>query len=458
MTMAITIGPGRAARGVAAHSAGIAGRRAALPLLGLAAIFAPLGAAAERIAFTGATIMPVAQDPIENGVLLIEDGKIIAAGRADEVRLAGDVTVIDASGQVIIPGLVDTHSHIGEVAGADGSGPIQPEARVLDSINVRDAGFRRALAGGITSANLMSGSGHLMSGQTVYVKLRDGNSIEAVAYRRADGSVDGGMKMANGTNSRGEPPFPGTRAKSASLVRQIFVDAQEYRRKLEAGADDPDKMPERDLAMEALVEVLNGERIVHHHTHRHDDILTVLRLQEEFGYRVVLHHVSEAHRVATEIAAADVPVSMILIDSPGGKLEAANLGFGSPPVLEAAGVRVAFHTDDYITDSRLFLRMAALGVRAGMSREAALRAVTLEGAAMLGLEDRAGSLVAGKDADFVILSGDPFSVYTQVLETWVEGEKRFDLDDPEDRAVAEGGYGALQPSTVHAFHGYEEGH
>ncbi len=458
MTMAITIGPGRAARGVAAHSAGIAGRRAALPLLGLAAIFAPLGAAAERIAFTGATIMPVAQDPIENGVLLIEDGKIIAAGRADEVRLAGEVTVIDASGQVIIPGLVDTHSHIGEVAGADGSGPIQPEARVLDSINVRDAGFRRALAGGITSANLMSGSGHLMSGQTVYVKLRDGNSIEAVAYRRADGSVDGGMKMANGTNSRGEPPFPGTRAKSASLVRQIFVDAQEYRRKLEAGADDPDKMPERDLAMEALVEVLNGERIVHHHTHRHDDILTVLRLQEEFGYRVVLHHVSEAHRVATEIAAADVPVSMILIDSPGGKLEAANLGFGSPPVLEAAGVRVAFHTDDYITDSRLFLRMAALGVRAGMSREAALRAVTLEGAAMLGLEDRAGSLEAGKDADFVILSGDPFSVYTQVLETWVEGEKRFDLDDPDDRAVAEGGYGALQPSTVHAFHGYEEGH
>lgn len=456
--MVITIQSGRAAMAEAARSKGTARRLAALPLASIAVMFAPLGAAAERTAFTGATLMPVSQEPIENGVLLVEDGKIIAAGPAGGVRLNSDDTVIDVSGLVIIPGLVDTHSHIGEVAGADRSAPIQPEARVLDSINVRDAGFRRALAGGITSANLMSGSGHLMSGQTIYVKLRDGNSIEEVAYLRADGNVDGGMKMANGTNSRNDPPFPGTRAKSASLVRQTFVDALEYRRKLAEGADDPDKMPERDLAMEALVEVLNGERIVHHHTHRHDDILTVLRLQEEFGYRVVLHHVSEAHRVANEIAAADVPVSLILIDSPGGKLEAVNLGFTSPPVLEEAGVRVAFHTDDYITDSRLFLRMAAFGVRAGMSRETALRALTLEGAVMLGLEDRVGSLEAGKDADFVILSGDPFSVYTQVLETWVEGEKRFDLDDPDDRAVAEGGYGALQPSTVHAFHGYEEGH
>ena len=195
------------------------------------------------------------------------------------------------------------------------------------------------------------------------------------------------------------------------------------------------------------MEVLEGTRMVHHHTHRHDDIMTVLRLAREFGYRVVLHHVSEGWKVAEQIAAAEVPCSIILLDSPGGKLEAIDLIFTTGGVLERAGVPVAFHTDDGITDSRLFLRMAALGVRAGMSRGAALEAVTLAGARMLDLQDRIGSLRPGKDADFVVLSGDPFSVYTQVLETWVEGVKVFDRSDPKDRLYAVGGYGAGHGQT-----------
>ena len=427
-------------------------------LFAIPAVLCAASVFAEPTAFVGATIMPVAADPVDDGVLLIEDGKIVAVGSRDRVRIPRAAEVVDVSGSVIVPGFVDTHSHIGEVAGADRSGPIQPEARVLDSINVRDAGFRRALAGGITTANLMSGSGHLMSGQTIYVKLRAGNAIETIAYKDDDGGVAGGMKMANGTNSRRDPPFPGTRSKSAALVRQKYVAAQEYMAKIDRADGDPDKMPERDLGMEALVEVLRGERIVHHHTHRHDDVMSVLRLQQEFGFRVVLHHVSEAHRVADEIAAAGAPVSLILIDSPGGKLEAQYNDFESAPALERAGVNVGFHTDDYISDSRLFMRQAAMGVRAGMSRETALRGLTLAGAEMLDLQDRVGTLERGKDADFVILSGDPFSVYTRVQETWVEGIKRFDLDDPDDRAVAEGGFGVLQPSVVLEFHGYEEGH
>lgn len=426
--------------------------------LSIVAMLMPVQAFAAVKAFAGAQILPVAGEPIDDGVLIVDAGKIITVGPRSAVRVPADAELIDVSGKVIIPGLVDTHSHIGEVSGGDGSDPIQPETRVLDSINVRDAGFKRALAGGITTANLMPGSGHLISGQTVYVKLRGGNDIEAIAYLREDGRADGGLKMANGTNSRRDPPFPGTRAKSASLVRQKYIAAQEYLQKIETAEGDPDKMPARDLAMEALVEVLQGKRIVHHHTHRHDDILTVLRLQEEFGYRVVLHHVSEAYRVANEIAAADVPVSLILVDSPGGKLETSNLNFDNPKILAAAGARVALHTDDWITDSRLFLRMAALGVRAGMGRDKALAALTIEGARMLDLDDRVGTLEPGKDADFVILSGDPLSVYTRVLETWVEGSRRFDLDDPDDRAIAEGAYGALQPSSVHTFHGYGEGH
>ena len=412
-------------------------------------------AIADPVAFTGATIMPVSDDPIENGVLVIEDGKITAVGAG--VRIPRDAEVVDVSGMIIVPGFVDTHSHIGEPAGADRSAPIQPDARVLDSINVRDAGFRRAVAGGITTVNIMSGSGHLMSGQTLYVKMREGNTVESIAYKKEDGSVDGGMKMANGTNSRRDPPFPGTRAKSAAMVRQKYVAAQEYMQKIE-NADDESKRPDRDIGLDVMDEVLKGERIVHHHTHRHDDVITVLRLQQEFGFKVVLHHVSEAHRVANEIAAANAPVSLILIDSPGGKLEAQYNDFKSAPALEEAGVNVGFHTDDYISDSRLFMRQAALGVRAGMSREAALRGLTLAGAEMLGLEDRIGSLERGKDADFVVLTGDPFSVYTRVQQTWVEGVKRFDLNDPDDQAVAEGGFGVLQPSVLVDFHGYGEEH
>lgn len=413
---------------------------------------------AETTVFTGAAIHPVSEPVIRNGALVIEDGKVLAVGAAGEVRIPRNARVVDVGGSVIVPGLVDTHSHIGETAGGDASAPIHPDARVLDSINVRDPGFRRARAGGITTANLMSGSGHLMSGQTLYVKLRHGNSVESVAYRDSDGKVAGGMKMANGTNSRGEPPFPGTRAKAAALVRQKYIAAQEYRDRIRRADGNSDEMPDRDLALEALVEVLDRERVVHHHTHRHDDVLTALRLREEFGFRLVLHHVSEAYRVADEIAAAGVPASIIVVDAPGGKLEAMNLNFENPQAMEQAGVDVGFHTDDYITDSRFFLRMAALGVRTGMSREKALEALTLAGARMLDLDDRIGSLTPGKDADFVILSGDPFSVYTRVQETWVEGERVFDLDDPEDRKAAEGGYGVLTPSTLaHGFHGYGEG-
>ncbi|HEX7061684.1 MAG TPA: amidohydrolase family protein [Woeseiaceae bacterium] len=434
--------------------------RPAVTLAGIATLtvlLMPATGLAAATAFTGATILPVASEPIEDGVLVIEDGRIAALGARGDVRIPRDARTIDVTGRVIMPGLVDTHSHIGDVAGGDASDPVQPAARVLDAIDVRDSGLERARAGGITTANLMPGSGHLMSGQTLYLKLRDGNTIADLAYRGENGELLGGMKMANGTNPQGDPPFPGTRAKAAAVVRQRFVDALAYREKIENADGDEQKMPERDLAKEALLEVLDGKRIVHFHTHRHDDIMTALRLQKEFGFKLVLHHVSEAYRVVDEIAASGVPVSLILVDAPGGKLEAMHLNFSNPQVVEQAGIDVAFHTDDYITDSRLLLRMGALGVRSGMSRETALEALTLAGARMLDLDELTGSLERGKDADFVILSGDPFSVYTRVLETWVEGRRVFDLDDPEDRKIADGGYGALTPVSAH-FHGYEEGH
>jgi imidazolonepropionase-like amidohydrolase len=407
-----------------------------------------LAADEEPLAFVGARIVPIAGPEIESGVLVVRGGVILHVGAADTTPIPAGAKVRDVSGRVILPGLVDTHSHVGGPEGADSSDPLQPDVRVLDALNTRSSGLDRARAGGITTVNVMPGSGHLCSGQTVYLKLRAGDTLEELCLWDDMGAVLGGLKMANGTNSRGEPPFPGTRAKSAALVRERFVAAQGYRDKIALAGNDPEKLPARDLGLETLVEVLAGTRIVHHHTHRHDDILTVLRLADEFGFRVVLHHVSEASKVAEEIAAAEVPCSVIVVDSPGGKLEARDLSLGTAGVLERAGARVALHTDDYITDSRLFLRSAALAVRGGMSRAGALEALTVAGAEMLGLEQRVGTLEVGKDADFLLLDGDPLSTYTKVLETWVEGEKVFDRALPEHRLIAVGGYGATRDQSA----------
>jgi imidazolonepropionase-like amidohydrolase len=392
------------------------------------------------LVYTNATIFPVSGPMIEKGTLVVVDDTILAVGPSDKVEIPSGAETVDLAGKTIIPGLVCTHSHIGGGSGGDSSSPIQPEVRLYDSVNVRDASIARARAGGITTVNIMSGSGHLLSGQTIYLKLREGRTIDDLTIELPDGSMAYGVKMANGTNSiRESGPFPGTRGKSAALVRQRFLDAQAYRDKLAKA--EPGKPVERDLALETLVDILEGKRTVHHHTHRHDDILTVLRLKEEFGFKVVLHHVSEAWKVADEIAAAEVPCSLIFLDSPGGKLEARDFEWKNGAELEKRGVLTALHTDDPVNDSRWFLRNAAVGVRAGMSRDKALEALTLAGAKMLDLDQSTGSLEKGKKADFVVLSGDPFSIYTRVLETHVEGRKVFDLADANDRLFAEGGFG-----------------
>ena len=426
-------------------------------LLAAAAASAPLGAQEQPHAFRGATLIPIAGVPIADGVLVVQGGRILAAGGPDTPIPAGAV-VHDVAGKTIMPGLVDTHSHIGGGDGGDRSGPLHPSVRILDAIDANDDGIQKAQAGGITTVNVMPGSGLLMSGQTVYLKLRDGNTISDLTFcSDLVRGICGGMKMANGTNPRGDSPMPGTRARAAAVVRERFVKAQEYRERSRRPARAGAAAPARDLEMEALVEVLEGRRVVHFHTHRADDILTALRLAEEFGFRIVLQHVSEAWRVADEIARAGAPASIIVIDSPGGKLEAMGLSMETGAVLERAGVLVGFHTDDGITDSRWFLRSAALGVRAGMSRERALEAVTIANARMMGLEDRVGTLERGKDADFIVLSGDPLSVYTRVEQTWVEGRKVFDFADPRDRGYALGGFGVFEGTALHTHDG-EEGH
>lgn len=421
----------------------------------LAVLIAASSFNAQIKVFKNAEILTASNKNYSKGILVINNSKIEFVGQPDDYNIPSNAEIVDVEGKVIIPGLVDTHSHIGIDWGFDSDSPTQPDLRILDAIDPFHSTFNRARAGGITTVNIMPGSGHLMSGQTVYLKTKRASTLEEMLIcENVQFGICGGMKMANGTNSLRGKPFPGTRAKSAAIIRDLFYQAKEYKKKMDEADSDAAKMPERNIKLEPLVEILEGKRMVHHHTHRADDIMTVLRLKEEFGFKVVLHHVSEGWKVAEEIAKADVPCSIIVVDSPGGKIEAVGLKFETGKILDDAGVDVAIHTDDWITDSRFFLRSAALAMRAGLSKEKALESLTIAGARMLEMDDKVGSLEKGKDADFLILSGDPFSVYTHIESTWIEGEKVFDRNNPEDYKYAVGGYKAYP--RFHHVHGEEE--
>jgi imidazolonepropionase-like amidohydrolase len=415
------------------------------------------------IAYRGGRIHTCAGTMIERGVLVVHQGKIVAVGAEKDVVIPPGAAVRDVTGKTIIPGLVDTHSHIGIFGrpavgtSADGNeitGPVQPGLRAIDAINPDDPGIRMALAGGVTTANIMPGSGNAIGGQTLYVKLR-GNIIEAM--RILTDIVFGGIKFANGENSIGaygkKGQAPGTRMKVAALQREQLVKAREYKRqwdtynKAVAGGKKATQ-PDKDINLEPLVEVLQRKRTVHFHCHRADDIMTAVRLSKEFNFELVLQHCTEGYRVAEELAKAGVWVSLTLVDSPGGKPEVLGLLEENAAILHAAGVKVAINTDDFITESRFLLRTGAIAVRGGMPEDAALKALTLHGAEMLHLDHRCGSLEKGKDADFVVLSGAPFSVYTQVLETHIEGVKVFDRSKHQDWTYQAGGFALADPKRL----------
>ena len=346
------------------------------------------------------------------------------------------------------------------------TGPVQAGIRAVNAIWPEDPGIRMALTGGVTTANIMPGSGNVIGGQTLYVKLRPGPITNMMVQ---PGTPEGGLKMANGENPKRaystQKQAPGTRMRLAALQREQFVKALDYRRKWRSYLQARDKAraenqakdaknqakeptePDRDLALETLVEVLDRKRTVHFHSHRADDIMTVVRLAEEFGFEVVVQHGTEAYKVVDELARRKIPVSMTIVDSPGGKPEVVDLIYQEAAILEKAGVPIAINTDDSVTESRFLLRTAGLAVRGGLSEAEALKALTLNPAAMLHLERRVGSIESGKDADFVVLSGRPFSVYTQVLQTYIEGRKRYDRTEGSQGNYAVGGFALADPAT-----------
>jgi imidazolonepropionase-like amidohydrolase len=394
-------------------------------VLALALLALPL--AAQDLAVRAARVHTVAGPVIEDGIVLVRDGKIAAVGRAAEVRVPESVRTLQAA--VVTPGLVDAHCVIG-LAGYlnqpqdqdqhDASAPIQPELRAIDAYNARERLIEWVRGFGVTTIHTGHSPEALISGQTMVAKTAGETVDEAVIVPRAM------IAATLGASSRGGKG-PGTAGKQIALLREAFLGAQEYRRKLEAAGDDASKRPERDLRKEALAAVLAGETPLLVTAQRHQDIVSALRLREEFGFRLVLDGASEAYVVLDEIKAAGVPV---IAHPPQARFwaELENASRSTPRKLLDAGIPFAFQSgyEDYVPKTRVVLYEAAVAAAHGLGPEIALRAITLDAARILGLDTRLGSLEPNKDGDLALYDGDPFEYTTHCIGTVIDGRLVFE--------------------------------
>ena len=388
-------------------------------------------------AVTGGRVIPVTDQPIDGGTVLLDAGKIVAIGGPD-LEIPDGAEVVDASGKWVLPGFIDAHAHVGLAEEAEGwagsdvnemTRPVTAYVRALDAINPADQGFRDAIGGGVLAVNINPGSGNPIGGQTAAVKCW-GRVVDQMVLREP-----AGMKSALGENPKrvyGErKETPSTRLGTAAVIREAFVQASNYLARLAAAEDQPPserKPVDRDLGLEALGRVLRREIPWRQHCHRADDIATALRLAGEFGYDLVIDHGTEGYLIADKIAAAGVPVVTGPLITARSKVELRNRTMANPGLLAAAGVTVAIATDHPVVPVHLLILQAALAVREGLDRDTALRAVTITPARIMRVADRIGSLVPGKDADVVIWSGDPFDVMSRVEAAYIGGREVYRYD------------------------------
>ncbi|MGO4593909.1 amidohydrolase [Leifsonia sp. 2TAF2] len=388
------------------------------------------------IAIVNGYVVPVSQEPIESGVVLIRDGVIHAVGAAGDIEIPDDVTVVDAAGKWVLPGFIESHGHVGIHEEANGPAgddtnemttPNTAAVRAIDAINIDDEGFRDALSGGVTSVVVKPGSGNPIGGQTVAIKTWGGRIIDEQVIREAVS-----VKSALGENPKrvygAKNQTPSTRLGVAMIIREAFVDAQNYRtRRDEAQLEG--KPFDRDLAKETLVRVLDGDLAWDQHTHRHDDIATALRLADEFGYRLVINHGTEAHKIADVLAERDIPVIFGPMFTSRSKVELRDRAIANLATLAQAGVRVAITTDHPVVPINFLVYQAALAVKDGLPRETALEALTMNPAAFLRLDDRVGSLAVGLDGDVVVWSGDPLDVNSRAERVYIGGAEVYRFED-----------------------------
>lgn len=422
--------------------------------------YAPLPS--EPTLITNATILTGTGERLEDASLLIADGKIVFVGKGQS---PAGVNTIDASGRWVTPGLIDVHSHLGVYAspgvkahsdGNEMTNPATPNVWAEHSVWPQDPGFSRALAGGITTLQTLPGSGNLIGGRGVTLKNVYSNSYQGMKFPGAPH----GLKMACGENPKkfygGRNQLPSTRMGNMAAYRAQWIDAQQYIDDRaaydEKSADKKDeaKAPKRDLRLETLAGVLNGEIIIHMHCYRADEMLTILDLADEFGYKVgTFHHGVEAYKIADKLAENNV-CGALWADWWGFKMEAydgiqENIAMVDRPQGSCAIV----HSDDAEGIQRLNQEAAkamSAGNRAGMDipPERAIGWITSNAARSLGIENRTGSLEAGKMADVVIWNSNPFSVYAKADHVYIDGALVYDRENPELQPVSDFELGQLQ--------------
>ena len=389
--------------------------------------------ARRSVAVVNGYVVPMASDPVENGTVLVEDGIITAVGA--DVVVPDGVRVVDARGRWVLPGFVEAHAHMGVAEEAEGwagqdtnemTDPDGSALRAVDGINVEDEGFRDALVGGVTSAVVKPGSGNPIGGRTVAIKTWGGRTVDEQVIR-----YDVSVKSALGENPKrvygDRKQLPSTRLGVAAVIRKAFVDAQSYAARRDAAAAKGEPF-DRDLGKETLAAVLAGELAWDQHTHRADDIATALRLADEFGYRLVVNHGTDGAAVADVLAERDVPVIFGPLFTSRSKIELRNRNIASLGALARAGVRVAITTDHPVVPINFLVHQASLAVKEGLDRDVALRALTVNPAAFLGLDDRVGALAPGLDGDVVVWSGDPLDVNARAEHVLVTGTEVYTWD------------------------------
>lgn len=382
-----------------------------------------------------ATILTVSHGTLPNSDLLIRNGKIAAVG--PNLQAGANARVIDATGKYIMPGIVDAHSHSMLDVVNECTLSVTSMARTRDVLNPTDVDLYRALAGGVTALNILHGSCNPIGGQNTVVKIRYGRPAEEMIFEGAPP----GIKFALGENvkrSNSQPGlgqqrrYPATRMGVEETIRDAFTRARDYKAQWDeyrAATKRGDKnliMPRRDLQLDPLIEILEGKRLVHAHCYRADEILMLINLAEEFGFKIrTFQHVLEGYKVAKEIARHGGGAS-IFADNWAYKIEAYDAIPYAAAILTRAGVNVSVNSDSDERARRLNIDAAKLMKYGDLTEEEAMRTITLNPAQQLGIQDRVGSIDVGKDADFSIWNGHPFSVYSRVDTTFVDGNIYFD--------------------------------
>lgn len=417
-------------------------------------VLLPLAAAAllpaETVVIRNARVLPVTK-PEFRGSIVIRDGKIVEAG--EKITEPSGARVIDAAGQYVMPGIIDAHSHIATESTNEMTLSVTSMVDIRDVINPEHVSIYRALAGGVTTANILHGSANSVGGQCAIIKMRWGKDLQGVLFEGAKP----GLKFALGENPKragsqpetrttaAAPRYPATRMGVEDVIRHAFTEARqykkewdEYRAKSAKGVNLPP--PRRDLKLEPLVEVLEGRRMAHVHAYRADEMLMMLRLAEEFGFKVrTMEHGLEGYKIARELAAHGVGITTFS-DWWAYKLEAYDAIPFNAAAMHRQGVLVSLNSDDVVTQLSAHLNLEAAKTMkyGGLTETEALALITINPARQLEIDHRVGSIEAGKDADLVIYDKHPLSSYARVQKVLIDGQVYFDRDrDMSERAERE---------------------